>query len=84
MPTVSMMINVDFIKSTHRLIPEMISPEIAKTFFHEGLHGLEIGSGTKSARDAWRTEDLLSSGTDPRMRLFEQQLIQILPPPDFD
>jgi hypothetical protein len=84
MSTVSMTINADFIKSTHRLVPEMISSEIAKTIFHEGLHGLDIGSGTRSAREAWRTEDLLGKGIEPRMQLFERELNQILPPPDLD
>ena len=84
MPNVLMTINADHIKNSHRFVPEMTASAIAKTIFHEASHGLDIGSGTKSAREAWAAEPMFNTGTEPRMHVFERELNQILPPPNWD
>lgn len=84
MSNVSMTINADFIKSTHSLVPEMTSRTMAKALFEEAQHGLDIGSGTMSAKQAWDAETRFHTDTEPRMKMFENQLNAILPPPNFD
>ena len=84
MRNVSITINVDYIKSTHSMVPEMIPREIAKTIFHEATHGLDIGSGSRSARQALSVDPQYRTGTEPRLNLFERELNSILPPPDWD
>ena len=53
---------------------------MAKALFEEASHGLDMGSGTKSAKEAWAAEDRFHHDIEPRMKQFEQELNQVLPP----
>jgi RHS repeat-associated protein len=81
-PNVNMTINADFVESSYRNVPSMTVPAIARALFEEASHGLDIGSGTRSAKEAWDAEPMFNSGTEPRMQQFERELKDILPPPD--
>jgi RHS repeat-associated protein len=81
-PNVNMMINADFVESRYRNVPSMTVPAMARALFEEASHGLDIGSGTKSAKEAWDAEPMFNTGTEPRMQQFERELKDILPPPD--
>lgn len=82
-PRVEMTINVDYIRSTTRLVPNASSWQMAKALFEEAQHGLDIGSGTMSAKQAWAAEERFHTDTEPRMKMFEKELNSVLPPPQF-
>jgi RHS repeat-associated protein len=81
-PNVNMTINADFVESRYRNIPSMTVPAMARALFEEASHGLDIGSGTKSAKEAWDAEPKFNTGTEPRMQQFERELKDIVPPPE--
>jgi hypothetical protein len=81
-PNVNMTINADFVESSYRNVQSMTVPAMARALFEEASHGLDIGSGTKSAKEAWDAEPMFNAGTEPRMQQFERELKDILPPPD--
>jgi len=83
-PKVNMMINADFVERRYGNVPSMTVPAMARTLFEEASHGLDIGSGTKSAKQAWDAEPMFNTGTEPRMQQFERELKDILPPPPPD
>jgi RHS repeat-associated protein len=78
---VDMTINADFIKETHKYVPEATSRTMAKALFEEAQHGLDIGTGTMSAKDAWDAEKRFHTDTEPRMKQYEKELEPILPAP---
>lgn len=54
--------------------PEEWAGSIAKVLFEEATHGLDIGSSTKSAKEAWGAERLFENAEHPGMMQFEKEL----------
>ena len=63
-------------------VPSMTASAMARALFEEASHGLDIGSGTRSAKRPWDHEPMFNTGTEPRMQQFERELADVLPPPD--
>jgi RHS repeat-associated protein len=78
---VLMTINADYIRDTHKYVPEGTSRTMAKALFEEAQHGLDIGSNSMSAKDAWAAEARFHTDSEPRMKTFEKELDPILPAP---
>ena len=79
-PKVEMTIDVDARRATDPQPPgTSTAAELAKTIFHESSHGLDTGSGTRTAAETRQRETALTNESDPAMVKFKLELKTTLP-----